>query len=60
MGLSQNINKLSLISELVLLELLDKMVKSLKFMLHSQVSKIKNGFVIRDNLLSIQKIGHIW
>ena len=39
MGLSRDINKLSLISRLLLLESLDKMVKSLKFMLQSQVSK---------------------
>ena len=40
MGLSRDINKLSLISKLILLESsLDKMVKSLKFMLQLQVSK---------------------
>ena len=39
MGLSRDINKLSLISRLILLESLDKMVKSLKFMLQSQVNK---------------------
>ena len=39
MGLSRDINKLSLIRKLVLLESLDKMVKSLKFILQSQVSK---------------------
>ena len=38
MGLSQAINELSLISKLILLESVDKMVKSLKFMLQSQVS----------------------
>ena len=38
MGLSRAINKLSLISKLMLLESLDKIVKSLKFMLQSQVS----------------------
>ena len=39
MGLSQAIiNKLSLVSKLKLLESLDKMVKSLKFMLQSQVA----------------------
>ena len=39
MGLSRDINKLSLIRKLILLESLDKMVKSLKFILQSQVSK---------------------
>ena len=39
MGLSRDISKLSLISKLILLESLDKMVKSSKFMLQSQVSK---------------------
>ena len=40
MGLSRAINKLSLINKLILLlESLDKMMKSLKFMLQSQVSK---------------------
>ena len=39
MGLSQAINKLSLISKLKSLESLDKMVKSLKFMLQSKVSE---------------------
>ena len=39
MGLSEAINKRSLIRKLKLLESLDKMVKSLKFMLQSQVSK---------------------
>ena len=38
MGLSRAINKLSLISKLILLESLDKMVKSLKFVLQSHVS----------------------
>ena len=38
MGLSQAVNELSLISKLILLESVDKMVKSLKFMLQSQVS----------------------
>ena len=37
-GLSQDISKFSLISKLILLESLDKMVKSSKFMLQSQVS----------------------
>ena len=37
-GLSQDISKFSLISKLMLLESLDKMVKSSKFMLQSQVS----------------------
>ena len=37
-GLSQDISKFSLISKLLLLESLDKMVKSSKFMLQSQVS----------------------
>ena len=39
MGLSEAIYKRSLIRKLKLLESLDKMVKSLKFMLQSQVSK---------------------
>ena len=39
MGLSRDINKLSFISKLILLGSLDKMVKTLKFMLQSQVSK---------------------
>ena len=39
MGLSRDISKLSLISKLILLESFDKMVKSSKFMLQSQVSK---------------------
>ena len=39
MDLSRDVNKLSLISKLILLESLEKMVKSLKFMLQSQVSK---------------------
>ena len=39
MRLSRDIRKLSLISKLILLESLDKMVKSSKFMLQSQVSK---------------------
>ena len=39
MSLSWDISKLSLISKLILLESLDKMVKSSKFMLQSQVSK---------------------
>ena len=39
MGLSQDVNKLSLISKLILLESLEKMVKLLKFMLQSQVNK---------------------
>ena len=39
MGLSPDISKLSLISKFILLESLDKMVKSSKFMLQSQVSK---------------------
>ena len=39
MSLSRDISKLSLISKLILLESLDKMVKSSKFMLQSQVSK---------------------
>ena len=39
MGLSRDISKLSLRSKLILLESLDKMVKSTKFMLQSQVSK---------------------
>ena len=38
-GLSQDISKFSLISKLILLESLDKMVKSSKFMLQFQVSK---------------------
>ena len=38
MGLSQDITNLSLISKLILLESLDKMVESLKFMLQSQIS----------------------
>ena len=38
MGLSRAINKLSLLSKLILLESLEKMVKSLKFMLQLQVS----------------------
>ena len=39
MGLSGDISNLSLICKLILLESLDKMVKSSKFMLQSQVSK---------------------
>ena len=39
MGLSRDISKLSLISKLILLESLDKILKSSKFMLQSQVSK---------------------
>ena len=38
MGLSRDISKLSLIRKLMLLESLDKMVKSLKITLRSQVS----------------------
>ena len=38
MGLLRAINKLSLISKLILLESLDKMVISLKFMLQSQAA----------------------
>ena len=38
-GLSQDISKFSLISKLILLESLDKMVKSSRFMLQFQVSK---------------------
>ena len=37
MGLSQDNNKLSWINKLILLDSLDKMVKSLKFMLQSEV-----------------------
>ena len=37
MGLSQDNDKLSLINKLILLDSLDKMVKSLKFMLQSEV-----------------------
>ena len=40
MGLSGASNKLSLVSKLKLLESLDKMVKSLKFMLQSQVRNL--------------------
>ena len=40
MNLSQAINKLSLIGKLEFLESSDKMAKSLKFMLQSQVSKL--------------------
>ena len=39
MGLSRDINKPSLISKLILLERLDKIVKSLKFMLSLQVNE---------------------
>ena len=39
MDLSQDISKLSLISQMISLESLDKMVKSSKFMLQSQISK---------------------
>ena len=39
MDLSLDINKPSLISKLIFLECLEKMVKSIKFMLHSQISK---------------------
>ena len=37
MGLSQDNNNLSWINKLILLDSLDKMVKSLKFMLQSEV-----------------------
>ena len=40
MGLSQALNKLSLISKLKLLESLDKIMKSLKFILQSQLNKL--------------------
>ena len=40
MNLSRAINKLSLIDKLKFLESSDKMAKSLKFMLKSQVSKL--------------------
>ena len=39
MGLSRDTSKLCLTSKLILLESLDQMVKSSKFMLQSQVSK---------------------
>ena len=39
MGLWRDITKLSLINKLIVLESLEKMVKSSKFMLQSQVSK---------------------
>ena len=39
MNLSRAINKLSLISKLILTESFDKMIELLKFMLQSQVSK---------------------
>ena len=40
MGLLRAINKLSLIGKLKLRESLDKMMKSIKFMLQSQLSKL--------------------
>ena len=53
MGLSGDISKLSLISKLVLLQPLDKMVKSLKFMLQSQFSK---GSEIADCLTFLRRL----
>ena len=40
MSLLRDVNKLYLISKLKLLESLEKMMKSLEFMLQSQVSKL--------------------
>ena len=57
MGLSRAINKLSLISKLKLLESLDKMVKSLKFMLKSQVNKRPE---ISDCLTHFSPMSHFY
>ena len=53
MGLSRAINKLSLISKLILLESLDKMVKSWKFVLQPQISKWSE---IADSLTFLRRL----